>query len=247
MLYVFTGDRIAAREAVRKVVAICKEKQPNAEYICITDNEEVYTIKELLHSQSLFERKLIVFLNEVDAGAGSGLYENPKEYSDSQHMFIVFNPTMGTKEINLLKKGGAIIKTYKIKTTTQGSSKAFGFAELFLQGNPNKTLRALHTLLAEGESVEPLLAILLWQVRVINAVQMGGTVRDSGVKAYPFKKAQTVLTKLNPTTPLLLLRYMDEKIRQGRLNRMPELNTIEYLILSYTPDMEYIKKELSHA
>ena len=95
MLYIFCGDRFAAREHARQFAAACRKKRDQAEYVHLSSPSSDRPLEELLHGQGLFEKKYIVFCDELLGDAfAAHLVENPALYHESPHMFVVFEPSL---------------------------------------------------------------------------------------------------------------------------------------------------------
>ena len=99
MLYVFCGDRFRARELSREFVAACQKKREKAEYIYLSPVVNYHSLEELLLGQGLFEQKYIVFCDEMlHHLSGQHLADNLSLYSESPHMFVVFEPSLVSRD-----------------------------------------------------------------------------------------------------------------------------------------------------
>ena len=233
MLYVVCGDRYQAREYCKELVSVCQKKRPHAEYITLSADQQPMTIEELLLGQGLFESKYIVFLDEIlSHTTTSHLLTKTKEYNESPHVFIIFEPALDTKKEGTLKKAGAKIKRYKEKEISQESKKVFGFLDVFLRRKKIKTLAAFNKLIAEGESAELILQTLLWQLRTLNAVAKNSSATAAGVKPFPFQKAKKALTAFKSNEPLELFVKAEHIVRNGRVSGMTDEEIVEHIIVA---------------
>ena len=231
MIYLFYGDRLKARDAVLKFVDICKKKRENAEYIRILKDGTNKPTNELLLSQGLFEKKHIVLLDEMfdQKDYTVDFLKNTSKYARSEHMFIVFEPSIKQTDVKKLEKAGAIIKEFKGREVVE-STQSFKFVETFLSGQKGKSFAMLHKLLKDGEDPDSLRNVLIWQIKNMNLIKMSSSQAASGIKPFPYKKAKELLNKYE--NPFMELVNIERIVRNGRLNGLNEGEILEYIILS---------------
>ena len=232
MLYVFCGDRYSSREHARAFVDACKKKRSDAEYVLVTESTEE-PLQNILYLKSLFGTKYIIFCDELlkTNKHGPNVYENLKEYINSPHMFVLFEPEFNTKDEKTFEKEGVkVTRCEENIYQTEDPKAMFAFADLFLKGDKQKTLVMLHKLVQEHHSSASLLNILIWQVRVLCLVSNADTAKDAGVKPFLFTKSKGVLKKV--TNPLSLFLKIEKIIREKRLQGAVDEEILEYIILS---------------
>ena len=231
MLYVFCGDRFAARELSKKFVAVCREKRAQAEYIYLSPSITHHSLEELLLGQGLFERKYIVFCDEmIGDTSAQHLIDNLSLYHQSPHMFVVFEPSLSVRDEKKLAVAGAVVQRSRERGVSDDIRPIFSFIDVFLRGDKDRTFISFHTLLRSGGSPVSILNTLLWQLRVLVLVSQSDTAADAGVKPFVFTKAKRVLGSVSD--PLSLFVRAEEIVRFGRLQSLKDEDVVEYLILS---------------
>ena len=230
MLYVFCGDRYAAREHARAFVSACREKRENAEYIHLSSHMS-YSLEELLQGQGLFENKYIVFCDELLGGDFSKHLESkPELYNAAPHMFILFEPDLqGALEKKFITIG-AVIKRSAEKQDRRDSKALFSFTDILLRGDVNKSFVALHKLLYQGEPPTSVLNIILWQLRVLALANCSDSADGVGLKPFVYTKAKAALK--NFQEPSVTFFRAEEAVRRGRLQGFSEEEIVEDVVLS---------------
>ncbi|MDE0243693.1 MAG: hypothetical protein OYG31_03220 [Candidatus Kaiserbacteria bacterium] len=232
MLYVFYGDRYAARELSRQYVAVCKKKRPHAEYLSISPLSASRSLEELLFGQGLFEKKYIVFCDEVlgDKTCSGHLQQNLEQYHQSPHMFIIFEPSLKPTEEKKLSRAGATMQKSEERQKQHDHRRLFSFTDTFLKRDVGKTFAALHQLLRDGEPADSLTQILLWQLRTLCATDRSDNAEDAGLKPFVYQKAKRSLTALKED-PYDLFLHAEQVVRSGRLAGLSDEEIIEYVVL----------------
>ena len=230
MLYVFCGDRFAARERSRAFVAACQKKRSAAEYIYLSSSGLSQSLEELLVGQGLFEKKYIVFCDELLGDSSGGhLLGHPSRYHESPHMFIVFEPSLSPSLEKQLSGVGAVVQRFAEKKDEGDSRALFGFTDVFCRGVPEKTLASFFSLVRRGESPSSLLTILLWQIRMLALVSSSSSASEAGVKPFVFSKTKKALAVFS--APFSLFVFAEEAVRSGRLRGSADEEIAEYIIL----------------
>ena len=232
MLYVFCGDRFGARELSREFVAACQKKRAGAEYIYLSPATEHYSLEELLQGQGLFEQKYIVFCDEMlDDLSGRHLADNLPLYSESPHMFVVFEPSLDARGEKKLTGGGAVVKRCREqKSPSEDMRPVFAFVDVFLRRDAEKSFVALHSLLQNGGSSSSVLNMLLWQLRILVLVSQSENAGAAGLKPFVYTKAKKALGGIDD--PFDLFVRAEEGVRNGRLRGLQDAEIAEYLVLS---------------
>ena len=231
MLYVFCGDRFIARELSREFISVCKEKRPDAEYVFLSTGHTHFLPEELLVGSGLFERKYVVFCDELLSDSFLiHLLSHPEEYHRSPHMFVLFEPDLSTADEKTLTAAGAVVRRESTPSKgTSSPSALFSFTDTFLQGNPVRSLTSLYSLLQKGESSTSLLQILVWQVRILALVACCESATEAGVKPFVYTKTKRALHRFSD--PLLLFTEVERHIRFGRLRGYPDEEIITSILL----------------
>ena len=231
MLYVFCGDRFAARELCREFVDVCRKKRERAEYIYLSPPAVPHSLEELMLSQGLFEQKYIVFCDEVIGDhSAQHLLENLSLYHESPHMFVIFEPSLSVRDEKKFVGAGAVIKRCEERVSPEDARPLFAFIDVFLRNDREKTFVAFHKLLRNGTPPSSVLNTLLWQLRMLVLVSRSANASDAGVKPFVFTKAKKALTVISD--PFFMFVRAEEMIRGGRLDGLSDEDVVERLILS---------------
>lgn len=235
MLYVYHGDRYMARELSKQVVASCRKKRPDAEYFVLSPPTSPRSLEELLHGQGLFETKHIVFCDEVltDTVCANHLFAQLSAYVTSPHMFILFEPNLSTVAKRKLTKGGAVVQESKKKAERADTRRLFSFTDTLLKRDSTVSFTALHTLMRSGETPDAVVRIILWQLRVLAAVEHSGSAEEAGVKPFVYTKAVQANKTLavSGISAYDLFLEAEEVVRKGRLGGFSDEEIAEYLVL----------------
>ena len=231
MLYVFCGDRFSARETSKAFVAACRKKREHAEYIHLSSTVGQQSLEELLFGQGLFERKYIVFCDEIlrDSVAGH-LFENLSSYHESPHMFVLFEPSLGASDEKQLSGAGAVVQRCAGQAQPSTGKELFVFTDVFLRRNTSNTFVALHRLLEGGELPSSILTILLWQLRTLVLVSLSETASQTGLKPFVYTKAKRALSQFGD--PFSLFVQAEDIIRSDRLAGVSDAEIVEHVVLS---------------
>ena len=231
MLYVFCGDRFHAREISKQFVAACRQKRAHAEYVYVSSSSPSQSLEELLFGQGLFERKCIVFCDELFGDVrAEHLLSNLSLYQDSPHMFVVFEPSLDRSLQKKMERAGASVQRSQERVQREDSRALFSFLDVFLRRDSEKTLSAFYTLVLQGSSASSVLNILLWQLRVLVLVSQSNSAASAGLKPFVFSKAERALRQ-NPD-PLSLFSHAESLVRLGRLQGATDAEIVEHLIVS---------------
>lgn len=232
MLYVFCGDRFGARELSKEFVLACRKKREGAEYIYLSPATTHHSLEELLSGQGLFEQKYIVFCDEMlHDHSGQHLVDNTSLYSESLHMFVLFEPSLAAKDERKLVSNGAVIKRCgERKAAADDVRPIFAFVDVFLRGDREKSFIALHSLLSGEVLPSSVLNMVLWQLRMLVLVSQSGSAVDAGVKPFVYTKTKKSLAAV--PDPFDLFVRAEEGFRQGRLRGLQDADIVEYLVLS---------------
>ena len=232
MLYVFCGDRFGARELSKEFVAVCQKKREGAEYIYLSPAITYHSLEELLFGQGLFEQKYIVFCDEMlHDSSGQHMIDNLSLYSESPHMFVVFEPSLSLKDEKKLVSAGAVIKRCEEgRVVAEDVRPVFAFVDVFLRGDREKSFVALYSLLESGALPSSVLNMMLWQLRMLVLVSQSDSATAAGVKPFVYTKAKKALTVVRD--PFVLFVRAEEGVRQSRLRGLQDAEIVEYLVLS---------------
>ena len=235
MLYVFSGDRLLARKQCQELINACREKRKEAEYIRITSHtEQNLSLEELLYSQGLFEKKYIIFCDEVleNSEITKHLLDKPELYVTSENMFIVFESVLSESHKKLFEKVGVKLYHHKEKTNTQEDTKSlFNFVDTFMRLDKQKSLIALHRLLRSNVDPQSIINILLWQIRTLALVSTSQNQKETKLKPFVYNKVKKFLIKHQ--NPVNRLFFMERTIRNGRTSGTSEEEIAENIVLFY--------------
>ena len=231
MLYVFCGDRFTARETSRQFADACKKKRPEAEYIFLSLGNTPFLLEELLVGTGLFERKYIVFCDQLlEESFSEHLLSHFEEYHQSPHMFILFEPDLSVADEKKIKKAGGVVQRSEVLKKPVRSSTVFLFTDAFLQHNTLRAFSLFHSLLLKGESATSLLQLLVWQVRTLTLVAFSKSAEEAKIKPFVYMKTQKALSHF--PDPFMILATVESSVRNGRLQGLSEEEIVESILFT---------------
>lgn len=231
MLYIVSGDRFEARNYSKDFVDACRKKRPKAEYIYFSPQIKPLSLEELLTGQGLFEKKYIVFCDEILRDKCSTHFEeNKKEYITSDNMFVFFEPELSEADLKKNKDLGAKVKFFSKQAKPDATKEIFSFAELFFTGTSKNKFVSLNKLLEKKESATSILNIVLWQLRMLNITSGSTSAKESGINSFVYQKTKKMLEKID--NPFSIFIFVESVIREGRLQGENDEQILEYLVLS---------------
>ncbi|PCI30831.1 hypothetical protein COB52_00660 [Candidatus Kaiserbacteria bacterium] len=207
MLYVYHGEDIdSARAKVRATVTSMLSKNPDALYFRVTsDSLSGYNFDELTGSQALFKSEYIVVLDTL-FGNKEGeeiVLDNLEKIKESKHPFFLLESKLTAPIKKKLEKSAD--KIYEFKGTVKKEERFNPFSLTDALGERNK--KKLWTLFREakqnGSSDEEIHGIMFWMLKSIALARGSKNAEESGMKAYPFQKAQKFLNNYEDLDEIL--------------------------------------------
>ncbi|MBL7045979.1 MAG: hypothetical protein ISR99_03055 [Parcubacteria group bacterium] len=198
MIYLLYGnDEDKARGKLHTLAESLRAKKPDASFIGL--NEETFSVPqlpELIGSQGLFERKLIVVLDHLvkNKVVGDEIVKSLKEFGESESIFIFLEGTLDKKTLSKFEKYGE--KAQEFSSTVVKAKPDFSIWSLGdALGRRDKVAlwSKYREALGRGISVEEIHGVLFWQVKSMLITASSISVRDSGLNPFVFKKSEGFL------------------------------------------------------
>lgn len=197
MLYVLHGDIKEVKKNVQKHLSSLTKKRPDAEVFRVdTQNYTEDTIRELIGSQGLFEKKYIVVCD--------GLYEKKetresineflKEMQESEHVFLCAEGEVDKRTLPTLEKHAEKVWAFTPKEK-KTSTNIFTLANHLGRKDRERLWAQYLTYLDQGISAEEIIGVLFWQVKNIIIAQKTSSAKESGLSPFVYGNASAFAKK----------------------------------------------------
>lgn len=228
MLYVVHGNDVS--KTGPKLGALLdglREKKPDASVIRPQKDEiSPEFLDECTAGQGLFERKLIIVLEEVlsDEAVLAAFLDRLSDVSESENVFLLKESVLGAEAASILKKAAKVWECSLEKKGREMPSFALSDA---LGARDRKTLWVLYQkALMKGSAPEELHGTLFWQVKTMWLASHSKNANDAGLKPFVYSKSQSFARKYSEEemkgllTDLLTLYH---RARRGQADFETEL------------------------
>ncbi|OHA38338.1 MAG: hypothetical protein A3I97_02365 [Candidatus Taylorbacteria bacterium RIFCSPLOWO2_02_FULL_44_35] len=182
MLYLIYGnDFEKARGKARELIADLQKRKPNAG-----------KLDELSGGQGLFERKYIVFADNVfrSAEAKEIVLKKLKSLADSENVFIFLEDELGKADLKELEKFAKKVQKFSGATNKEKPFNVFSLTEKLGRRDKRGLWILYQKALAEGLAPEEIHGILFWQIKAMLAAVLAKTAEESGLKPFVFQKSR---------------------------------------------------------
>ncbi|OHA44030.1 MAG: hypothetical protein A3G03_00530 [Candidatus Taylorbacteria bacterium RIFCSPLOWO2_12_FULL_44_15c] len=194
MLYLIYGnDFEKARGKARELIADLQKRKPNAEVFRLEDEMvSAGKLDELSGGQGLFERKYIVFADNVfrSAEAKEIVLKKLKSLADSENVFIFLEDELGKADLKELEKFAKKVQKFSGATNKEKPFNVFSLTEKLGRRDKRGLWILYQKALAEGLAPEEIHGILFWQIKAMLAAVLAKTAEESGLKPFVFQKSR---------------------------------------------------------
>ena len=194
MIYLIHGnDFEKARGKARELITALQKKKPGAEVFRLED-EMVNGSKldELSGSQGLFERKYIVFADNVfrSEEAKEIVLGKLKSLAESENIFIFLENELNKTNLKELEKFAEKVQQFSATKKTEKAFNVFSLTEKLGQRDKRGLWILYQKALAEGLAPEEIHGVLFWQIKAMLAAVLGKTAEEAGFKPFVFQKSR---------------------------------------------------------
>ncbi|MFA6273506.1 MAG: hypothetical protein WC673_03420 [Candidatus Paceibacterota bacterium] len=200
MIYLIYGnDFEKARAKARELIASLLKKRPSVEVFRLEDEMvSMGKLDELGGGQGLFERKYIVFVDNVfrSKEAKEIVLGKLKVLTESENIFIFLEDELNRTDLKELTKFAEKVQQFPARNASQ--------AQLARRAGPNifflteklgrRDKRGLWVLyqkaLAQGLAPEEIHGVLFWQIKTMLAVAVAKSSGETGLKPFVYQKAK---------------------------------------------------------
>lgn len=194
MLYLIHGsDFEKARGKARELIAALQKKKPGAEVFRLED-EMVNggKLDELAGGQGLFERKYIVFADNVfrSEEAKEIVLGKLKELAASGNIFIFLEDELGKTDLKELAKFAEKVQQFSGIAKKEKPFNVFSLTEMLGRRDKRGLWVLYQKALAEGLAPEEIHGVLFWQIKAMLAAMLAKTAEEAGLKPFVFQKSR---------------------------------------------------------
>lgn len=195
MLYLLYGtDRDKAREKAHELIASLQKKKPEAEVFRLdSDNWNGAKLDEFIGGQGLFERKFIVFANQLFGNdeVKKIILQKLPAIRQSENIFIFLESKIEKAGLLEISKVAEKVQVFEKKDGAKAESfNIFSLADA-LGARDRKSLWVLYQkALRRNASAEEVSGILFWQVKSIMLAQRTTSASEAGVSQFVFQKSK---------------------------------------------------------
>ncbi len=194
MLYLIHGnDFEKARGKARELIAALQKKKPDAEVFRLED-EMVSEGKlvELAGSQGLFERKYIVFADNVfrSEEAKEIVLGKLKMLAESENIFIFLEDELNKTDLKELEKFAEKVQQFSSPLKKEKPFNIFTLTEMLGRREKRGLWILYQKALAQGLAPEEIHGVLFWQIKAMLAAMLTKTAEEAGFKPFVFQKSR---------------------------------------------------------
>ena len=235
MLYLIYGsDFEKTRGKARELIADLQKRKPNAEVFRLEDEMvSAGKLDELSGGQGLFERKYIVFADNVfrSAEAKEIVLGKLKDLAESENIFIFLEDELGKTDLKELEKFAEKVQQFSIMLKKEKPFNVFSLTETLGRRDKRGLWILYQKALTQGFAPEEIHGVLFWQVKAILAAILAKTAEDTSFKPFVFQKSR-VFAKNYSATELKNLSSKMVAIYHNSSRAGPDLDmALERLIL----------------
>ncbi len=193
MYYVIFGnDGPRARAKAHDLLAVLKQKKPEAELFSL--NDETFrgsTFEELIGGRGLFEKKLIVFLDHVfrDGDAKAQVLKWARQDQGSENVFLFLEAALDAKTKAVLARTAEKMQEISAAGEKKQTFQIFSLTDAFGRRDRRSLWVLFQKALAEDASPEEIHGILFWQLKAMRLASEGGSAQVSGLNPFVFRKS----------------------------------------------------------
>ncbi|KKQ34778.1 MAG: hypothetical protein US50_C0037G0002 [Candidatus Nomurabacteria bacterium GW2011_GWB1_37_5] len=185
MIYLLAGSNLEEKNKQKESILINAKK--DSAFSLVTINDVDYkneAINELMGSKTIFNEKLIVYLDNILEKKENldFVYSKLNKLNESENIFI-FNETKISKDLeNKFKKSGAIIKIYDLKVFKKNGYNIFAITDALEKRDRKQAWILLQYLLSTGAEPEAITGMLFWKVKTMVVQKRYGKFSENELK-----------------------------------------------------------------
>ena len=195
MLYLIYGDDFEkARAKARELIADLLKKRPGAEVFRLEDEMvNAGKLDELSGSQGLFQRKYIVFADNVfrSEEAKEIVLGKLKSLAESENIFIFLEDELGKTDLKELEKFAEKVQRFSGVAKKEKPFNVFSLTEILGRRDKRGLWVLYQKALAQGLAPEEIHGILFWQIKAMLAAVLEKSAEEAGFKPFVFQKSHT--------------------------------------------------------
>src|SRR3989338_2231689 len=192
MLYLIYGnDFEKARGKARELIADLQKRKPNAEVFRLEDEMvSAGKLDELSGGQGLFERKYIVFADNVfrSEEAKEIVLGKLKELAESENIFIFLEDELNKTDLKELEKFAEKVQKFSNLLKKGKPFNVFSLTEMLGRRDKRGLWILYKKALAQGLAPEEIHGVLFWQIKAMLAAVLVKSAEETGFKSFVFQK-----------------------------------------------------------
>jgi len=192
MLYLIYGDDFEkARAKARELIADLLKKRPGAEVFRLEDEMvNAGKLDELSGSQGLFQRKYIVFADNVfrSEEAKEIVLGKLKSLAESENIFIFLEDELGKTDLKELEKFAEKVQRFSGVAKKEKPFNVFSLTEILGRRDKRGLWVLYQKALAQGLAPEGIHGVLFWQIKAMLAAVLVKSAAEAGFKPFVFQK-----------------------------------------------------------
>ena len=192
MLFLIYGnDFEKARAKARELIADLLKKRPGAEVFRLEDEMvNASKLDELSGSQGLFQRKYIVFADNVfrSEEAKEIVLGKLKSLAESENIFIFLEDELGRGDLKELEKFAEKVQRFSGVAKKEKPFNVFSLTEMLGRRDKRGLWVLYQKALAQGLAPEGIHGVLFWQIKAMLAAVLVKSAAEAGFKPFVFQK-----------------------------------------------------------
>ena len=192
MLFLIYGnDFEKARAKARELIADLLKKRPGAEVFRLEDEMvNASKLDELSGSQGLFQRKYIVFADNVfrSEEAKEIVLGKLKSLAESENIFIFLEDELGKTDLKELEKFAEKVQRFSGVAKKEKPFNVFSLTEILGRRDKRGLWVLYQKALAQGLVPEGIHGVLFWQIKAMLAAVLVKSAAEAGFKPFVFQK-----------------------------------------------------------
>lgn len=195
MIYLIYGSNFTrTREKMREILATQLKKDPDASYFRFEiDTWEPSRLEELIASKGLFQKKLVVILDNLlaDKEVSKEILENIKSLAESENIFVFIESTLTKEVIKKMERVALKVQCFDDEEVAEKEEKfkIFTLADAFGAKDKKKLWILYQKALRSYIAHEQIHGILFWQVKAMLMSLQAKSAKESGLNPYVYSKS----------------------------------------------------------
>ena len=188
---IYGNDFEKARAKARELIADLLKKRPGAEVFRLEDEMvNASKLDELSGSQGLFQRKYIVFADNVfrSEEAKEIVLGKLKSLAESENIFIFLEDELGRGDLKELEKFAEKVQRFSGVAKKEKPFNVFSLTEILGRRDKRGLWVLYQKALAQGLVPEGIHGVLFWQIKAMLAAVLVKSAAEAGFKPFVFQK-----------------------------------------------------------